>query len=131
MAEPFVFIITLRIKPSQRDEFKALTREYMKFIEENEPRAWAHFGYLDATESEASLVAVHPDSASADQHLQVAGEKIGQGLALTDTVGIQVYGEPGPIVRRALEANAAEGVPMSIKSSCIGTFVDRPGFGGG
>ncbi len=130
MSEPFVVITTHRVRPGQLEEFKALSRQYMEFVAANEPRTGARFASLDTAETEASLVQIHPDSASADQHMQVAGELIGQGLALTETVGIEVYGEPGPVARRGMEANAAEGVPLSIKSRRLGTFVNRPAING-
>ncbi len=120
MSAPFVMITTHRIQPEHLDEFEAVTRKYLEYIDANEPRAQVHSAYVDADRSEVAFVQVYPDAASVDHHMQVAGELIGQGLALVDTVDVEVYGEPGPVLRRALEANASSGVPVDIKAGSLG-----------
>ena len=66
---------------------------------------------------------VHPDAESADSHLQLAGEHIGRGVELTETVAITVYGDPGPAVRHALERNAAAGATITVKPARLAGFL--------
>ncbi|HZR12205.1 MAG TPA: hypothetical protein VFC33_03045 [Acidimicrobiia bacterium] len=124
MAEPFVFITTHRVDPAQLDEFTALTREYVEYVTANEPDVWAHLACLDEAGSEVALVQVHGDAASAEHHMQIAGEMIGRGLALATTVTVEVFGEPGPIVRQALEANAAQGIPVTVRAHRLASAVN-------
>lgn len=116
MSAPFVMITTHRVPPERLDDLESLTRTYLDHVEAHEPRAQVHSAYLDADRAEVALVQVHPDSAAADQHMQVAHDLIGQGLAPTDTVGVEVYGEPGPLLREALDHNRAAGVPVTVKA---------------
>jgi hypothetical protein len=123
MTTPFVLITTHRIKPGRLDELVTATRDYNDFVEANEPLVHAHVAYVDETRDEISLVQVHPDAASADNHLRIAGEHIGRGVELTETVAITVYGEPGPAVRQALEHNAEAGATVTVKPARLAGFL--------
>jgi hypothetical protein len=120
MTAPFVMITTHRVPSDRLDEFEALTRTYLDRVEAGEPRAQVHSAYVDASRAEVALLQVHPDAAAADQHMQVAHDLIGQGLALADTLGVEVYGEPGPVLRQALDHNRAAGVPVTVKPAWAG-----------
>jgi hypothetical protein len=122
MAAPFVMITTHRVPPDRLHELESVTRAYLDHVEANEPRAQLHTAYLDDDGSELTLVQVHPDAASAEHHMHVARDLIGQGLALVDTIGVEVYGEPGPLVRQALEHNRRAGVPVIVKGASWGGF---------
>ena len=123
MSAPFIFVTTHLVKEEQLDEFEALTEDYMKDVEVNEPRVLAQHAYLNADRTEVSFVHIHPDADSADRHMQVAGEQIGQGLALTEAnLRVEVYGTPGPVLSQALEANAAKGTVVSVKTNGLAGF---------
>ncbi|MGH3367611.1 MAG: hypothetical protein ACRDOY_10445 [Nocardioidaceae bacterium] len=123
MFTPFIFITTHKLQEGQLDEFTAMTERYTQFIEANEPNLMGHFTYLNEDRTEASLVQVHTDAASADRHMQVAAELIGQGVGHTDgNVRIEVYGTPGPLVQKALETNASNGIQVSVKTSGLAGF---------
>lgn len=126
MPAPVFFITTHKIKPGQFQAFKELNDEYLKLAEEQEPRAWAHYTYLDEDACEVTLVQVHPDAESADHHMQVAGEQIGRGLELTETTDAIVYGAPGPVVRAALQHNVDAGVAVNVKATALGGFHRAP-----
>lgn len=123
MNSPLFFITTHRIKPGNEDAFGALTDEYLRFVEDNEPRTWAHYAYRDPDTGEVALVQVHPDADSADEHMRKAHPLIGRGLELTDTLSAVVYGTPGPVVQEALEHNAANGVAVKVLPLGIGYHV--------
>jgi hypothetical protein len=126
MPAPFIFVTTHRISEGRLEEFTALAEQYLQFVEAHEPDMVAHYAYLDEDGTEVSLVQVHPDAASAERHMQVAGELIGRGIALTDaTTRIEVYGRPGPIVGRAVAANAENGATVSVKATGLGHFTRR------
>lgn len=91
-------------------------------MEANAPHLVAHHAYVNEDQMQVSLLQIHADAASAENHMQVAGEWIGRGLQLSDTVRVEVYGTPGPVVQQALEANAAAGVTVDVKTSSWGGF---------
>jgi hypothetical protein len=125
MSAPFIFITTHKINPGKLGEFHRLSREYEEFIHASEPDLLAYYTYFDEDVGEASMVQIHRDSASADHHMKIGAEMIAQGLAITETVRAEVYGNPGPVVDQALAANAAAGTPVSIKPDARGGFT-RP-----
>ncbi len=122
MNTPFVFITTHRIKPDGRDQFTALHREYVRFVEEHEPRMLGHFTYLNEDGTEVSLLQWHADAESADQHLEVVAPRLAAVGDVVENTAIEVYGDPGPTVRAALERNRDAGVAVRITNQVLGGF---------
>ncbi|WP_028045764.1 hypothetical protein [Cellulomonas sp. URHE0023] len=112
MKSALIIATTHRILPGAGDTLKAATERYTEHVRANEPGLMAHYSYVDEDNLELTLVQLHRDAASADEHVRVAGELIGAGTALAPTVRIQVYGEPGPMVLAAVERNSGEGVTV-------------------
>ncbi|NJP46181.1 antibiotic biosynthesis monooxygenase [Actinacidiphila epipremni] len=108
MNSPFIYLTAHRVDPTRRDELDALLAKYTETISANEGLL-AHYAYYDEEGTELTLVQVHRDAASGEQHMQVAGPLIAQGVALAETLRVEVYGEPGPAMSKALEANAERG----------------------
>lgn len=125
MPAPFIFITTHKINPGKLGEFRKLSREYEEFVRANEPDLLAYYAYFDEDSSEAALVQIHRDAASAEHHMQIAAGKIGQGLAVTTTLRAEVYGQPRAIVGQALAANSAAGAQVSIKPDMLDGFSRR------
>jgi hypothetical protein len=125
MTAPFVFITTHRIKPGREAQFAALHEDYLGFVERNEPRLLGHFTYSSDDGSEVSLVQVHPDGESADHHLQVVAPRLAEVADVVEASAIEVYGEPGPGVRAALDRNRDAGVSVRVTSRVVGGFARR------
>lgn len=84
-----------RIFEGHLDDFEALTHTYVMDVEANEPRVRAQHAYLNDDRTEVSFVHIHPDADSADSHMQVASNQIGQGLAIAEAnLRVEVYGRP-------------------------------------
>ena len=66
---------------------------------------------------------IHPDAESAEFHMQVAHPAIGRALELVDTLAVDVYGQPGPILQQALDANAAAGAVVKVRPARLGGFL--------
>ena len=122
MSSPFVFITTHRIKPGALERFTALHEEYLDVVEQHEPRALAHFTFVNAEGTEASLVQIHPDAESAEHHLAVVAPHLVEAAELVENVAIETYGEPGPRVRAALDHNAQAGVTVRVHPRPLGGF---------
>jgi hypothetical protein len=116
VSTPFIFIITHSIDEGKLTAYTEQQAEFARFVEANEPRLIGFHAHLNQECTEATFVFIFPDAAAADTHLQVAHEKIGQGLQITKIARIDVLGEPGPILQQALKRNADLGVPVSVKA---------------
>jgi hypothetical protein len=99
-SEPIVYLDHSDILEGAIDELRAGVTRLVAFIDEREPRLIAYGFYLDEVAMKMTVVAVHPDSASLELHMEVGGEefrKLGHLIRLT---GIECYGRPS---ERALE----------------------------
>lgn len=103
---PLHYVDRSDVRPGGLDELRAGMRELAAFVEEREPRLLAYHFYLDESAATMSVVAVHPDSASLELHLELGGPKfraLGAHLRLRT---IDVYGRPSPAVVARLRAKA-------------------------
>ena len=94
MSQPFVYVGTWTIKPGKLEEAKKWLAEHADFIETNEPRMIAFHVYLDDEGSKASVVQVHPDSASMEFHMQLISEHLGGAFEVIDTILSEQYYGP-------------------------------------
>src|ERR671931_1362710 len=93
-SELIVYIDHSDIRAGAIDELRAGVRRLVEFIDAREPRLITYGFYIDEDAQKMTVVAVHPDSASLELHMDVGGEefrKLGHLLRLT---GIQCYGRP-------------------------------------
>jgi hypothetical protein len=99
-SEPIVYIDHSDIREGSIEELKAGVQRLAEFIEAREPQLFAYAFYIDEEAATMTVVAVHPDSASLELHLDIgSGEfrKLAHMLTLT---AIECYGRPS---ERALE----------------------------
>lgn len=78
----------------------------VEFVEQREPRLLSYAFHIDPESSTMTVVAVHPDRTSLQLHLDVGGpefRKVGEFIELRQ---IEVYGDPGPILRELLDQKA-------------------------
>jgi hypothetical protein len=94
MSQPFVYVGTWTIKPGKFDEAKRWLAEHADFVETNEPRMIAFHVYFDEEGRKASVVQVHPDSASMEFHMQVIAEHLGDAFEYIDTILSEQYYGP-------------------------------------
>lgn len=106
-SEPIVYIDHSDIREGAVDELRAGVRRLVEFIEAREPRLIAYGFYIDEGTRKMTVVAVHPDSASLEFHMEIGGEefrKLGHLLRLT---GIECYGRPSEGALDQLREKAA------------------------
>jgi hypothetical protein len=68
--------------------------ELADFVEKNEPEPISYNVYLSDDGSRMTVMHVHPNSASLDFHLEVAGPLFGRFAGLLTLQSIDIYGEP-------------------------------------
>ena len=81
--------------------------ELVTFIEENEPQLLSYGFYFDAGETQMTVIAVHPDSASLELHVDIGRERFRALGPYLHLEAIDVYGEPSAAALSALEQKAA------------------------
>lgn len=82
------------IRPGKVEELRAAIKELAQFVEANEPRPLAYNLYLDEAGTAMTVLQVHPDSASMESHLEVAGSAFGRFAELIKLSRMDVYGQP-------------------------------------
>jgi hypothetical protein len=98
---PILYLDRSTITSDAIDELRAAAAELVEFVESREPRLLCYGFVVDADAGEMTVVAVHPDSASLELHLELGGPRfaaIGRYIRLRS---IEVFGQPS---RRATEA---------------------------
>lgn len=101
-----VYVDTSEIRQGKLDEAKVAMTDLAQFVEENEPQLVSYEFYLDEGENSMTVVAVHPDSASMEFHMEVAGERFKPFADLITLRSIDVFGEPSSRVVELLEEKA-------------------------
>jgi quinol monooxygenase YgiN len=94
MSEPIISLDTSLIRVGRLDELKSAVAELVEFVRSNEPRPIVYEVYVDNTESRMTVVQVHPDSASMEYHMTVAGPAFAGFAELVTLSTLDVYGKP-------------------------------------
>ena len=71
--------------------------------------------YVSEDGTEASAIQLHPNSESMETHLEVAGAKFGEAMALIQDVKIDLYGTPtAPLPERVKQTAQMFGVALTV-----------------
>ena len=93
MSEPLISLDTSLIRDG-RLELKEAVAELVEFVRSNEPRSIAYEVYFDEAGSRMTVLQVHPDSASMEYHMTVAGPAFAGFAELVTLSTLDVYGKP-------------------------------------
>jgi hypothetical protein len=99
-SEPIVYIDRSDIREGSLDELKAGVRRLVDLIDAREPQLITYGFYIDEDAAKMTVVAVHPDSASLELHLDIGGREFRKLAHLLTLTAIECYGRPS---ERALE----------------------------
>lgn len=92
MTAPIVYIDRSRIRPGKLSDLRDAIDDLVRYIEEREPQL-IHYGfYIDEAGSRMTVIAVHPDTASVELHMEVGGPAFRGFAELIEMEGIEVYG---------------------------------------
>jgi hypothetical protein len=94
MSELILYFDTSDVREGALEELKPAIRELVDFIEANEPQLIAYNVYLSDDGTKMTVVNVHPDSASLEHHMTVAGPLFRRFTELVTLSSIHIYGEP-------------------------------------
>jgi hypothetical protein len=99
-SEPIVYIDHSDIREGSLDELKAGVRRLVELIDAQEPRLLAYGFYIDDAAGQMTVVAVHPDSASLELHIDIGSGEFRKLAHLLTLTAIECYGRPS---ERALD----------------------------
>jgi peptidoglycan/xylan/chitin deacetylase (PgdA/CDA1 family) len=114
MNAPFIFITTHTVKDGRLEDLEALNAEFVDFVESHEPDIIGLHAYLSEDRTRLTLIQIHPDAASLEHHLRVAGDKIHQAFELVDNERVDAYGSPGETARTLLERLREAGLRVAV-----------------
>jgi quinol monooxygenase YgiN len=94
MSDTIVYVDTSVVREGALEELKESIKELVDFVDANEPRLISYNVYLSDDGTRMTIVHVHPDAASLEYHLEVAGPVFRRFVELVTLSSIQIYGEP-------------------------------------
>jgi hypothetical protein len=106
LSEPIVYIDSSTIRDGKLQELEAGMKELAGFVEANEPQMISYGFFLDRERTRMTLIAIHPDAASMEFHLEVAGPLFRKFRAWIDMKSIDIYGRPSAKVLAQLREKA-------------------------
>ena len=114
MSGAFVYVGTTTIKDGKEEDARKHLAEIVDFVETNEPRMIAFHAYFDDEGMKASVVQVHPDSASMEFHMKVISEHLGGAFDYIDTIlSEQYYGPMSESLAQTLSQWETPGVAVT------------------
>ena len=99
MPDPIIYVDRSLIVDGKLEQLKRGIRALVEFVERREPRLISYGFFLDEARMRMTVIAMHPDSASLEFHLDVAGPEFRKLKELVELTEIEVY---GPLSDRAL-----------------------------
>ena len=90
---PILYIDVSAIRPGSLETVRALTADLVAFVQAKEPQLIAYDFFFDESETTMTCVALHPDSASMELHMEVGWEKFRSFSPHIEQRSIDVYGE--------------------------------------
>lgn len=121
--EAVVYIDRSDIREGAADELRAGVRRVVEFCEAREPQLIAYGFYVDEEAGQMTVVAVHPDSASLEFHVEVGAEEFRKLGHLITLRSIEVYGrlsDKAVALVRQKAAMLGEGGAISVHEQTAG-----------
>jgi hypothetical protein len=106
-SEPIVYVDHSDIRDGSLDELKEGVSRLVDFIGAREPQLIMYGFYLDEAAAKMTVVAVHPDSASLELHMDVGGAEFRKLAHLVQLTAIECYGRPSEKAIQQLYSKAA------------------------
>ena len=95
MSDSIIIIDTSEVREGKLGDLKKAMSGLAAFVDTNEPRIIAYTMYLNQNGTRLTVIQVHPDSASAVNHMKLAASAFSGFVDLIRMSGIDVYGNPG------------------------------------
>src|SRR5262245_55748130 len=124
MSEPFIYIGTFTIKPDRVEGTRERARALAAMVEANEPQLIAFHLFIDEANGRGTVVQIHPDATSMEQHMKVVAEHL---ASAPDWMGAmlvqQSLGTPPPVLARYAREYSE---PLDVFPTYAGGFTRGP-----
>lgn len=88
------YLDTSEVRPGKLEVLKTAMAELAAFVEQNEPRIISYSVFFSQDGSTMSVLHFHPDMASLEFHMKVAGPKFPPVAPLIRMKTIEIFGRP-------------------------------------
>lgn len=106
MGDFIAYLDTSEVRPGKLEELKAAMAELAEFVQLNEPRIINYSVYFSEDGSTMNVLHFHPDVASLEFHMKVAGAKFPPIAPLIHMRSIELFGRPGDELVEQFKAKA-------------------------
>jgi hypothetical protein len=106
MAEPLIVLDTSEIREEKRDQLQREIAELAAFVEANESDPIVYEVYFGDDGRFMTVLQIHPDSASMERHMELAGPVFATFADLVVLRTIDIYGSPSEKVVEQLRRKA-------------------------
>ncbi len=106
MPELIVITDSSEIREGKLDDLKAAMKDLVEFVEANESGIFAYNVYLSEDGRQVTVLQIHPDSASAEFHMKVAGPAFAKFADYIKMKGIDIYSRPSQDLLEKLQLKA-------------------------
>ncbi len=106
MSQPIVYVDTSTIREGKLAELEMAMKDLAAFVEANVPQLISYGFFLDGERTQMTVVAVHPDSASLEFHMDVGAAEFRKFADLIDLARIEVYGRVSDAVLERIHQKA-------------------------
>ena len=106
MSNPIVYVDSSKIREGKFDKLKMAMKDLAAFVEANMPRILSYAFFLNDDQTQMTVVAIHPDSASLEFHLDTGAAEFRKFATLLNLLKIDVYGRVSESVISRLEEKA-------------------------
>jgi len=113
---PIVYIDHSDIREGSLEELKWGVRRLVDFIDAREPQLITYGFYIDEDATKMTVVAVHPDSASLELHMDLGSGEFRKLAHLLTLTAIECYGGPS---ERALEQLRRKAVTLGHDATVL------------
>jgi hypothetical protein len=104
MSTVILYLDVSEVREGALEKLKSGMGRLVEFVEANEPQLIAYSVYFSDDGARMTVVSIHPDSASVEFHLEVAGPLFREFVDLVRLSSIHIYGEPSEkVVQQAHE----------------------------
>jgi len=104
---PLIAIDRSEIEAGKLEALHAAFEHLATFVEQHEPRMIAYVVSFDEDGRTVTVLQVHPDSASMEQHMRVAAGEFSAFAGLLRLRSMEVFGDPSPdlldLIRRKVD----------------------------
>lgn len=106
MTQPIVYVDISEIREGRLGELELAMKDLAAFVEVNMPRLISYGFFLDEDRIRMTVVAVHPDSASLEFHLDRGGAEFRKYADLIELLRIEIYGRVSDAVHERVHEKA-------------------------